>query len=228
MIDRVRLSDASPGLILATLKSASDLADRISADITGSNLRDLIQRVTLCKLIITIELSKRYLSTLITGSADDEMSTSGDLFQIEIPMELRRRGVERKVILQGDAPVPNVKLINLVASTRDWFGHLAKGKASSVREIARQTNVDENDISRFLPLAFLAPDIVDAILVGKHPPELTAEKLKRLKSFPASWEEQRKLLGFGNQLGPQSGDRNRPVETIGEFGPSCARETVSP
>jgi hypothetical protein len=105
---------------------------------------------------------------------------------------------------------------------------LTKGKASSIREVAGLNDVDENDVSRFLPLAFLAPDIVEAILAGRQPPELTAEKLKRLKCLPASWEEQRKVLGFGHPLESQCGDRNWPVETIGEFGPSCARETVSP
>jgi len=56
--------------------------------------------------------------------------------------------------------------------------------------------VDEGDVSRFLPLAFLAPDIVEAILRGEQPVSLTAEKLKRLRNLPKSWEEQRELLGF--------------------------------
>ncbi len=143
-------------------------------------------------------------------------------------MELRRRGVEGKIILLSDASTPDVKLINLIADTQNWFGQLAKGKASTIREIAHHNHVDENDISRFLPLAFLAPDIVEAILVGKHPAELTADKLKRLKSLPFSWEEQRKILGFSSPIQPQSGDNKRPVETIGQIGPSCAPETVSP
>jgi len=51
-------------------------------------------------------------------------------------------------------------------------------------------------MSRFLPLAFLAPDIVEAILAGKHPIELTAEKLKRIGMLPFAWDDQRRLLGF--------------------------------
>ena len=56
--------------------------------------------------------------------------------------------------------------------------------------------MDEGDVSRFLPLAFLAPDIIEAILLGKQPIELTPEKLKRLRILPMSWEEQRIVLGF--------------------------------
>ncbi len=44
------------------------------------------------------------------------------------------------------------------------------------------------DVSRILPLAFLAPDIVTAILDGTQPADLTAQKLKRLKDLPLDWQ----------------------------------------
>jgi site-specific DNA recombinase len=227
LIDTVRAPEASPAYIQSILKSASDLAGEIASDAANPKLQDLIQRVTIDKATIKIELSKSRLSTLITDSADEEDEPNG-LIHLEIPMEIRRRGVESKIILQGDGPMPDVNLVNLVASTRGWFDHLAKGKAPSIREVARQTSATENDISRFLQLAFLAPDIVEAILAGKHPPDLTAEKLKRLKCLPPSWEDQRNLLGFTPSFQAQSGDKNRPVETIGEYGPNRVPEAVSP
>ena len=46
-----------------------------------------------------------------------------------------------------------------------------------------------------LPLAFLAPDIVEAVLDGQHPVELTAVRLKRVR-LPLAWPEQRRVLGF--------------------------------
>ncbi len=48
-----------------------------------------------------------------------------------------------------------------------------------------------------MKLAFLAPDIVQAILEGRQPVDLTAARLMRLSNLPASWEDQRRLLGFG-------------------------------
>ena len=116
---------------------------------------------------------------------------------LDIPIEMRRRGVEKKIVLiPNGASEPDNKVIKLIADTRNWFDQLATGKSATVRELALQNNVDENDISRFLPLAFLAPDIIEIIIAGKQPPELTAEKLNRLKSLPLSWEEQHRLLGF--------------------------------
>jgi len=46
-------------------------------------------------------------------------------------------------------------------------------------------------VGRYLNLALLAPDIVEAILMGREPDGLTLEKLYRL---PLVWEEQRRML----------------------------------
>ena len=56
--------------------------------------------------------------------------------------------------------------------------------------------MNESEITRVLPLAFLAPDIVRAILDGRHPEDLTAERLKRFAPLPTDWEAQRRTLGF--------------------------------
>ena len=47
-----------------------------------------------------------------------------------------------------------------------------------------------------LPLALLAPDIIEAILDGRQPTELTAVRLKRLRQLPLDWLQQRRHLGF--------------------------------
>jgi len=54
--------------------------------------------------------------------------------------------------------------------------------------------VDERYVSRILSCAFLAPDIVEAILEGRQPPQLTVEKLRF--GAPLLWAEQREQFGF--------------------------------
>ncbi len=63
-------------------------------------------------------------------------------------------------------------------------------------QLAEQLNEDRNEIRRFLPLAFLAPDITDTILNGNQPVDLTIRKLRNLPALPYSWKEQRQLLGM--------------------------------
>jgi hypothetical protein len=50
--------------------------------------------------------------------------------------------------------------------------------------------------TRLFRLTLLAPDLVGAIINGKHPPELTACKLMDDTRLPLDWHEQRCALGF--------------------------------
>ena len=51
-------------------------------------------------------------------------------------------------------------------------------------------------IRGYVDLAFLAPEIVEAILAGTQPVDLTAEALTKRTDLPLSWAEQKALLGF--------------------------------
>jgi hypothetical protein len=46
------------------------------------------------------------------------------------------------------------------------------------------------------PLAFLAPDIVDAVAAGRQPANMTAHRLIRSMELPIGWGAQKQLLGF--------------------------------
>ena len=50
--------------------------------------------------------------------------------------------------------------------------------------------------TRLLRLSFLAPDITQTILQGRHPVDLNARKLMADTRAPIDWQEQRARLGF--------------------------------
>jgi hypothetical protein len=68
------------------------------------------------------------------------------------------------------------------------------GGVSNCASLAVEVGIGERYVSRVLPFAFLAPDIVEAILDGTHPPNLTFAKMA--KEIPLSWAEQRDRFGF--------------------------------
>ena len=57
---------------------------------------------------------------------------------------------------------------------------------------------DVGEVSRTLPIAFLAPDIVAAILHGRQAIELTPRQLLRIGTMPHRWDDQRRRLGCQN------------------------------
>ena len=60
--------------------------------------------------------------------------------------------------------------------------------------LAKQEDVTQRYIAHLIKLAFLAPDIIEAIIKGNIPPTLSLGRLK--KGIPLDWEEQRQSLGF--------------------------------
>jgi hypothetical protein len=50
--------------------------------------------------------------------------------------------------------------------------------------------------TRLVRLSYLAPDMTQAILDGRQPRGLTADKLLAHSRLPLAWHEQRTVLGF--------------------------------
>ncbi len=117
---------------------------------------------------------------------------------INLPCTLRHRGIESRLVIAGkdQSTAVDTKLVKIIAKAHEWMDRLVGGRESSVTSIARHEQLEDGEISRVLPLAFLAPDIVEGILSGRQPVALTARSLKRLKPLPLSWPDQRRLLGF--------------------------------
>ena len=74
---------------------------------------------------------------------------------------------------------------------------VVSGKASTVGALASQAGLHEVYVTRILRCAYLAPDIVEAILDGSQPADLTLRRLCR--DLPMSWAEQRTQLAQKNR-----------------------------
>ena len=204
--DKLRLIEAL-SLIGIRLKSmlseAAHLGDRILKVGPAEQRRFLLDVVT------RIEVRQECIRIILRADALREMIGQGEPnkahehdegdFKLDISVSFKRRGIEMKLVVTGDqgpASIPDPKLISAIATGHGWFAQLKKGEARSVGDLVERHGVDQGDVSRLVPLAFLAPDIVEAILEGRQPVELTAARLKRMTNLPVSWAEQRRYLGF--------------------------------
>jgi hypothetical protein len=66
---------------------------------------------------------------------------------------------------------------------------LESGECCSITELAAAEKIDRSYCCRVLRLTLLAPEIVEAILNGLQPEELTLPGL--MKGFPIEWEGHR-------------------------------------
>ena len=62
--------------------------------------------------------------------------------------------------------------------------------------LAEREGVSPSYFTRLVRLSYLAPDITHAILDGRQPRDLTAEKLLEHSRLPLAWHDQRTALGF--------------------------------
>ena len=85
-------------------------------------------------------------------------------------------------------------LLKALARARRWFEELRAGRAASLSELAQRAGVGRRYISQLLPLAFVAPGVVEAIAAGRHPLELTTDYLVRYPKLPPDWTEQERLF----------------------------------
>jgi len=124
-----------------------------------------------------------------------------DGLRIRVPMSLRRRGGRKEVVVSGGLPrrrtpdtrAPSALLLAVIRGHR-WKELLESVRYPSIDALAARMGVGSSYVGRHLNLALLAPDIVEAILLGREPDGISLETLFRL---PMEWEEQRRVLGTG-------------------------------
>ncbi len=153
-------------------------------------------RQFVCRFVERVTITSTELSiSILTSTLCDRENLNP--FEIKKAVTFKRRGAGMKLILNVTEPnrvQVDTNLVQLVAQATQYFDKLRSGKAESIEELARQHKTAPNEISRILPLAFLAPDLVEVILEGRHPVALTANRLKRMSNLPTDWDEQRALF----------------------------------
>jgi hypothetical protein len=97
----------------------------------------------------------------------------------------------------GRAETADPKLIKLIARAHLLNNKLAESGSEHLADVAQAEGLTSSYFTRVLRLTYLAPDITRAILDGRHPRDLTAQKLLAHSRLPLSWPEQRRVLGFG-------------------------------
>ena len=199
MIGTDRLTIQELENVTANAKSLRDSLLDQSGIGTMAIIRSLVDRITLEPGKLTLAIDRKSMAIAL-GLQFDDSDLPTEHHHHAVAFSLRRRGVEAKLVL-GAAEARSIFvdpiLVDAISQGHIWVKQLSNGLAKSAAGIAASVGIDDGEVTRVLPLAFLAPDIVEAILGGRQPVTLTARYLKRLKPIPAMWSEQRRVLGFG-------------------------------
>jgi len=160
-----------------------------------AGIRRHTRRVILARDQVTIELAPEAL----VGAKRPRGRARGPKV-IEIPIRLRARGGETLIVVPRDCGQSkqsafNRPLVKALGQAWRWRQSLERRKFKSVTELASSSHCTEPYVCQILRLAYLAPDIMEAILNGYQPIELTLARIHKI-DIPLDWPGQRSALGF--------------------------------
>ena len=176
--------------IAPILEQAAGWVRKLRSGAQGEALTTLVEGVQLTGNGFKLTLR------LPTSLKDPSDTLTLDQF---VPLTIKRRGVELRLVIPNEpssSSKVDLVLLKTIARAHSWFGQLVSGEAKSLTAIATREGLNYRSVGKIVRLAFLAPEIVEAIAEGRQPPELSTELLTKRVRLPLDWSEQKRLLNI--------------------------------
>ena len=164
----------------------------------SDHIRPFLHQVIIDEGSVRLRLLRSHLRIALGLPTELNAATMSAIYDFAVPARVTMRGVRLKLIVgaSGQRCAPDPVLIKILVKSQHWWRLLSTDHTTSIRAISEAEGCSASYVSRTLRLAFLAPDIVEAILDGRQPAELTAKQLLLREDLPLEWREQRRRLGF--------------------------------
>lgn len=199
---------------------------RIAAEPFEAMVRDRLERVLgapasspwrqLQPHIARVEVMSGLVRIVVSGLEDDTdrlrarldnadrltpCDEADDLAAIEIAVRPVFRGGRTWLVAPtgraADRPAHiDPALLKALRFAHRWQTKLDASPLTSMEGLQTAKAAADSYVRRLTPLAFLAPDIQQAIINGSQPVGLTLQQLINTK-IPVAWDDQRQMLGFG-------------------------------
>ena len=146
-------------------------------------------------------LERRFSDTRFVS---EDQAGSGELLKwiklaYDIAQQVGKRSFKQRLVVtphetNATAVQQDQALIEVLAQSQRWFEQWLRGEVASVRAIAQSPGKSERHVSQVMRAAFLAPDLVEALLRGRRPARLSVRGV--MKELPWDWNEQRRRFGL--------------------------------
>lgn len=188
------LSGTDINRLFDTTRSTADTLRKQDRDL----LRTLVASVEVQTTGIDLRLDVQAIGQVLGVPAPEGASVA----TISAPVRLTRTGrAMRLVHSDGSAArhaTPDPTLIKLLVKARRWWSTLAEGHVG-ITQLAATEGVTPSWMTRVVRLAFLSPELVEAILAGRQGAMIDGKALTGTDAIPIAWVQQRALLHTGSQ-----------------------------
>ena len=113
---------------------------------------------------------------------------------LHVPFRIVKRGGRKEMQMPDHVRperTPDSTLVKALARAFRWKRMLESGEYASITEQAEKEGIAFTYMARLMRLSLLSPELVDAVMDGHQPANITLANL--MDPFPADWKEQRAL-----------------------------------
>lgn len=117
-----------------------------------------------------------------------------DVITVQVPFRVVKRGGRKEMQLPDSATQPRKTdntLVKALARAFRWKRMLESGEFASISELAEKEGIALTYMARLMRLSLLSPELVDAVIDGRQPSNMTLANL--MDPFPTNWKEQHAL-----------------------------------
>jgi site-specific DNA recombinase len=188
------LNDAA---VITDALQKSGIAAHYIPDVIASVKKIQLEHI-IDNLVQKVELSREGISIVIGLGSFIELPELREVrISKDIPMLIKRRGAEMRLIIGGDVPARIDKaLIKAIAQAHLWLNQLITGQVQNIAEIGSNEGIDKSNVIKIINLAFLSPIITEKIIAGRQAADITVRKLTRQIDIPLDWFQQSQTLDF--------------------------------
>ncbi len=196
--NRTRLSRIGMG-VMDTF-ALTEVMSRLQADFLPyaapeERLRAAVIRIRITEEAVMFQIRSAAVSSACAHLPGEVTPVDGGV-EVTLPISLKHR--QGATIIDGPggagaAGKVDRALVRGLSIARLWADRLATKEATSLKAIAASEGYCKNYAARLMPLAWLAPDLVEQILTGRQPAAVSLGALTRAP-LPMDWDAQRQLF----------------------------------
>ena len=188
--------------VRSAMAEASQLAEGWTS-LPSIKIRELVRTVVETVRVnddeVAVSLKLMEVATVLLGDrCNVPVDRQLDAIDLRIEAKLRRAGKGIRLMIGGGiAEKPDGQVVSLLRDAHATRDALMAGRDETIDAMAKRLGVKRDYLSAHMRVTYLAPNVVRALVDGRHPEGLTAARvLAACRDLPHDWQLQRAALGF--------------------------------
>jgi hypothetical protein len=191
---------AITSLLIEGAAACSERLESNSPSKLSEVIEQIVTRIVVHQTSVDLQIDRSKLRAQLLGLGPSNLQPrqtvndlNGQPIVLTIKTRLKRCGREMRLIIPArstDSAERNAvpALLKAIGRAHEWVRLILAGEYKDQRAIAAAHGLNEQYVSRIIQSAFLAPEIVEAIVKGSQGPTITLAFL--LDEVPLSWADQ--------------------------------------